>query len=384
MSHRSVTLAGVEDASGRDDTTPHATACAKLDEEGAQRRELTTSIAVAVGQAFSRFTEQRQRARRSLFGLSMSGLGACRRKAAYQLAQVEPSDPQLATTGENRAANLGTMIHEGLLPELAEILGAHAEIDVELAIDAGDIRIVVPGRSDMYWPGAKLLLDLKTVGEHKLGRVVASGPFEEHRVQVAGYALAAEQGGHGVDWIGWIYIDRATGTNYVIVEPFTDELRTMVVEKCVELANYAASPHDAPRDGGGPGERMANMICNSCPWLRACWGDEAQPGVAGVQSSKVDDYGGMQEVLMGYLTARDAESAAKDRKDFYRELIVGNQPGTYGKTRWALTKPSKTVDKSACAKLLDETGQPLPMRTTEPRLVVSWVAPDQTKGASAP
>lgn len=344
---------------------------------------LTTDIAVAVGRAFSQFTEQRQRARRSLYGLSMSGLGGCRRKAAYQLAQVEPSDPLVATTGENRAANLGTMIHEGLLPELAGVLGGRVEIDVELVVDTGSGQVVVPGRADLYWPDAKLLLDLKTVGEHKLGQVVASGPFAEHRVQVAGYALAAEQGGHEVEWLGWIYLDRGTGTTYVVIEPFTDELRTTVEDKCRELLTYSISPHDAPRDGAGPGDRAANMVCNSCPWLRACWGDDAQPGVAGAQSSKVDDFGGMQDVLVGYLTARDAESAARERKEFYRELIIGNTPGTYGKTRWSLSKPSKTVDKNACAKILDASGQPLPMRTTEPRLTVAWVAPDQTKGASA-
>jgi hypothetical protein len=343
--------------------------------------QLTTDVAVAVGRAFAQFTDKRQRARKSLYGLSMSGLGGCRRKAAYQLAQVEPSDPELATTGENRAANLGTMIHEGLLPELAEVLGGHEEIQVELTVDTDSTTVVVPGRSDMYWPASKILLDLKTVGEHKLGQVVATGPYGEHRIQVAGYALAAEQAGNPVHWIGWIYVDRGTGASYVVIEPFTDDVRRMVTDKCQELVNYAESPHDAPRDGAGPGERTANLICNGCPWLRACWGEDAKPGVAGVQSSKVDDFGGMQEVLMGYLGARDAESAAKDRKDFFRELIVGNKPGTYGKTRWFLTKPSSTVDKNACAKLVDESGEPLPMRRTEPRLVVAWVAPDQTRGA---
>ena len=33
-------------------------------------------------------------------------------------------DPSLATSGENRTANLGTMIHEGLLPLLATYLAA--------------------------------------------------------------------------------------------------------------------------------------------------------------------------------------------------------------------------------------------------------------------
>lgn len=346
----------------------------------ATTEDLTAAVAMAVGRAFSRFNEKRQRARRDLFGLSMSGLGACRRRAAYQLAGVEPSDPALAIEGEHRAASLGTMIHEGYLPELAEVLGGREEIEVTLRVNVGDTQLVVPGRTDMYWPDAKMLLDLKTVGEHKLGEVAGHGVFAEHLIQVAGYALAAEQDGKPVEWIGWIYIDRGTGTSYVVVEAFTDEIRQLVIDKCHELANYAVSPDDAPRDGAGPGDRTANMICNGCPWLRACWGEDATPGKAGAQASKVEDFGGMQEVLVGYLNARKAEAEAKERKDFYRELIVGNQPGTYGRARWTLTKPSKTVDKNACAKLVEESGQPLPKRSTEPRMVVAWVVPDQTQG----
>lgn len=348
----------------------------------AETERLTVAVACGVGRAFTRFTEKHQQARRDLYGLSMSGLGSCRRKGAYQLAKVTPSDPVAATTGENRAANLGTMIHTGLLPELAEVLGGNEEIEVELAVDVGGTTIVVPGRTDLYWPRARAILDLKTVGEHKIGQVVANGPFDEHRLQVAGYAYAAEQGDKPIEWIGWIYLDRASGVSFVVIEAFTDELRQMVVDRCQELAVYAASPDDAPRDGAGPGDRTANLVCNSCPWLRACWGQEAKPGVAGIQSSKVDDFGGMEEVLAAYLRARDAEAAAKDRKEFYRELIIGNEPGVYGKTRFARTKPSKTVDKNACAKILDASGEPLPMRATDSRLIVSWVTPDQTQGAA--
>lgn len=341
---------------------------------------MTARIATAVGQAFVGFTAATQNARSNLFGLSMSGLGGCRRRAAYQLAGVDPSDPELAVTGENRAANIGTMIHAGLLPELATVLGAREEIAVELREEIDDTLVVVPGRSDLYWPQARALLDLKTVGEHKLGRVVGYGPFEEHVVQVCAYALAAERGGHPVDWVGWIYLDRATGVSHVVVREFTDELRETVRTRLRELVNYAASPDDTPRDGPGPGQRIANMMCNGCAWLRACWGPTAEPGVAGVQSTRVEDYGGMEEVLIGYLTARDAEAAAKDRKEFYRELIVGNRAGTYGKTRWYMTKSSITVDKNACADAVEASGQPLPTRKTEPRMVVSWVPPDQTRG----
>lgn len=351
----------------------------------AQRAEadrLTVAVAAAVGRAFTRFTEKHQQARQNLYELSMSGLGGCRRKGAYQLAKVAPSDPVAATTGENRAANLGTMIHTGLLPELAEVLGGNEEIEVELTVVDDETTIVVPGRTDLYWPQAKAILDLKTVREHKMGHVVANGPFDEHWVQVAAYALAAEQADKPIEWIGWIYLDRASGATFVVMEPFTDQLRQMVVDKVRELATYAISPDDAPRDGAGPGERTANLMCNNCAWLRACWGEEAKPGVAGIQSSKVDDFGGLEKVLTAYIKARDAETAAKESKEFYRELIVGNQPGVYGKARFFRTKPSKAVDKNACAKMLDASGEPLPMRATEPRLIVSWVVPDQTQGAS--
>jgi len=154
-----------------------------------------------------------------------------------------------------------------------------------------------------------------------------------------------------------------------------------VREKVAELVNYAASPDDAPRDGPGPGDRIANMMCNGCPWLRTCWGDTAEPGVVGAQSTKVEDYGGMEEVLISYLRARDDESAAKERKEFYRELIVGNPMGTYGRVRWLLSKSSETVDKSACVKIIEASGQPLPTKATDRRLIVKWVPPDQTQGA---
>jgi hypothetical protein len=103
---------------------------------------------------------------------------------------------------------------------------------------------------------------------------------------------------------------------------------------------------------------------------------------AGAQADNVDDFGGIEEILIGYLTARDDESRAKDRKDFYRQFITGNRSGTYGRARFRFSKPSQTVDKHACATIVEGAGVTLPMKTTEGRLTVALVPPDQTRGAT--
>lgn len=359
-----------------DDTAPDS-----VDDGTAELQALTTTVALAVGQAFTRFTEAHQRARRDLFGLSMSGLGGCRRRAAYQVARVEPSDPELATTGENRAANLGTMIHTGLLPELAAVLDGRDEVPVQARFDVDGTTITVPGSADLYVPGLRLLLDLKTTGEHKLGVVAGNGVYPEHLMQVSGYAIGLEEDGLPVDWIGWTYLDRGTGLSYVVIERFTDEHREQVRDRVRELVNYSASPDDAPRDGPGPGDRPANVVCNGCAWLRACWGSTAEPGVAGVQSTRVEDYGGMEEVLVSYLRAREDESRDGDRKEFYRELFAHNTPGTYGRARWYRTKATEVVDKDACVRIVKELGRRVPTKLGSSRVVVAWVVPDQTLGA---
>jgi hypothetical protein len=371
-------------------STPDASSCAQSsdaqDDSGASSQDIVAAgkqlrcrVARAIGDAFTLYTEQQQQARHTVFGLSMSGLGACRRRSAYQLAKVAPSDPELAMSGQKRPANLGTMIHAGLLPALATVLGGHEEIPIDLVVPVDDGVVHIPGRTDMYWPEARCLLDLKTVGEHKLADRVAYGVPQDHQLQVSGYAMGAEQNGHPVDWVGWVYLDRASGEDYVIIEAFTDEHRGLVADRCRELVNYATSPADAPRDGPGPGVRAANAICNSCAWLKECWGPTAAAGVPGAQSSRVEDFGGMQQVLIGYLHARDDEKSARQRKEFYRELITGNAPGVYGRARWLMSKPSSAVDGAACAEIVRAAGLSVPMKPNEPRLVVAWVIPDQTE-----
>lgn len=345
-----------------------------------QARALATRVATAVRDAFVAFNRRNQLARHTLYGLSMSGLGACRRRGAYQLAGTEPSDPALAVTGENRQANLGTMIHAGLLPALAGVLGGRDEVAIELNLEVDEHTIHIPGRSDLYWPDARCVLDLKTTGEHKLSGIAAHDDVQfEHLIQVAGYALGAEQQGLPVEYIGWIYLDRGDGTCYVIIEPFTDELRTLVIDRARELLVYATSPDDAPRDGPGPGNRAANMICNGCAWLRACWGPTAVAGVTGAQATQIEDFGGVERVLVGYLNAREAESAASKRKEFYRDFLHGAAPGAYGSARWSMGKAGEVVDTQACVELLRDADIPVPMKSGTPRLTVAWVIPDQTQ-----
>lgn len=345
--------------------------------------ELANAVATAVGCAFEVFTARAQSARSNLLGLSMSGLGGCRRQAAYRLAEVAPMDPAMAMSGENRTANMGTMIHDGLLPLLATVLGdsAQDETPVELRLTTSSGReIVIAGRSDMYWGQAQAVIDLKTATEHKINKVLGSGPQYSHRVQVAGYALACEQAGLKVRWIAWIYLDRALGEQYVVAEEFTDELRELVRDKVEELVNYSAAPDDAPRDGPGPGPRWANMQCNGCPWLRNCWGETAEPGIVGAQLAKIEDYGGMENVLVQYLTALRAEGEARESKEFWKDFLDGAKPGVYGKAQWGRARPpAPSIDKDACVELVRAAGMPVPMKQApRGRLSVRWALPAQS------
>lgn len=315
----------------------------------------------AVDGAFRAYTTMVQSEREDLYALTMSGLGGCTRQAAYRLARTPPSEELVFT--EMREANIGTMIHLGLLPQLAALLGGKEEIAVEMTMRG----LLIKGRSDLYIEPLRTVSDLKTVGTYKF--VALSDTVNRaHRLQVAGYALGVAQSGREVQFISWIYLDRSTGQHRIVVEEFGDDLVDALEERCAELEAFAEQPDAAPRDERGPG---LSVICDSCPWLRACWGDDAERGVVGAQRILIQDHAGVERALSLYDEARAREKNAADDKEFARAMFSSFDPGAYGEWEFAFSAGGgTTVDKDAAVAMLADAGIDVPRKPTGRRLIV--------------
>lgn len=313
-----------------------------------------------VSDAYRRYTADRQSEREDLYALTMSGLGGCSRQAAYRIARTPPSEDLVFT--EMREANLGTMIHLGVLPPLAELLDGVEELPVTLTAHG----LTVKGRADLYSRALNAVVDLKTVGLSKFS-ALGDDISPSHWMQIAGYALAVAQSGQRVDWLAWIYLDRSGGAEHVVVEPFDDIAIKQVEDRLAELAAYAEQPDAAPRGQRGPG---LSYVCDGCPWLRTCWGQDAEPGVASVQRVLVHDNAGVARALQLYSDARKREVEACDDKDFARAMFSSYDPGQYGGWQFGWSNPSTTNDKDAAVDLLKQAGIPVPQKTTARRLIV--------------
>lgn len=315
----------------------------------------------AVDAAFRAYTAMVQNQREDLYALTMSGLGGCTRQAAYRLARTPPSEELIFT--EMREANLGTMIHLGLLPHMAHQLGGREEIPVEMTMHG----LVIKGRSDLYIEPLATVSDLKTVGTYKFV-ALADTVNRTHRLQVAGYGLGVAQSGRPVQFVSWIYLDRATGQHRIVIEEFSDELIQAVDDRCAELEAFAAQPDAAPRDERGPG---LSVICDSCPWLRECWGDDARAGVVGAQRILIHDHAGVTRSLELYDEARAREKTASDDKEFARAMFSSFDPGIYGDWEFSFSSgQGTTVDKDAAIQMLTEAGIDVPRKPTARRLIV--------------
>lgn len=322
--------------------------------------ELKQELRRAVGAAYRAFTADRQAERDDLYALTMSGLGGCTRQGAYRLSRTPPSEDLVFS--EMREANLGTMLHLGLLPPLATELQGVDEVAVTLTGHG----LTIKGRTDLYSAKLRAVIDLKTVGLSKFGGL-GDTVSRAHYMQIAGYAHAIVQSGQPVDWLAWIYLDRSGGAEHIIIEPFDEHATKQVDERLADLAAFAEQPGAAPRDERGPG---LSVVCDSCPWLRECWGADAQPGEASVQRILVHDNAGVARALQLYNDARKRESEASADKDFARAMFSSYEPGQYGELQFTWSQPSTTADKDAAVDLLVQAGIPVPQKTTVSRLIV--------------
>lgn len=313
-------------------------------------------------------------------GRWLSTLGDCTRAAAYRLAGTEPSD--VPDPEEKRPAWLGTWQHAGLLPLLAaQLPGADIEVPVTVTIAGVEFR----GRIDLDWPGVAVF-DLKTVGENKLARVRRDGrPYPAARLQVLAGALGKLQSGEPPEWVAWHYLDRASGEDYLIVEPFTNGGALEVIDRVRTLTSYAEDPDQAPRDERGPGLSFA---CDGCPWLRRCWGPDATPGRKGPQASLVRTREDVIQALLDYDDARGRASQAAKDKEYAAAKLDRSRYGVYGPlpdrpelaVKFFRSRDGEQLDQEAARALIEELGGEVPMQPKRGALRVRLVPmpPDDT------
>jgi hypothetical protein len=315
--------------------------------------EVAGLIKAAVGRAFADESTTRQR---DPHNLGISAISGCTRFAAYAIAGTPASDQPDA--GEGRAANLGTWQHNGLLPRVADQFDrGTTEVDVVLRAAGLD----VPGHIDLDVPG--MVLDLKTVGEWRLQAVRQSGAFHDHVMQVAAYAVAKLQAGQPPRWLVILYLDRASGDEQAFVIPFTNEHVMMVVDRVAEIRRWADDdPDTAPRRDAsgaamsGPGWAFK---CNECPWLRRCWGPDAQPGV---RYRHDHDNAEVEALLLEYIEANAVEGPAKRRKAEIAKLLETTKHGTYGAAKYRRAPDTIVDDPDAALKVFKTLGYDVPQR----------------------
>ena len=285
--------------------------------------------------------------------LGISALGRCTRKAAHQIAGTTPSHE--VRPGEGRAANLGTWHHAGLLPRMESLID-HAKAEVDVKLHAAGITVT--GHADLVVPG--MVIDLKTVGEHRLQYVRRFGPPSEHVMQVAAYGVALLQAGASVSQLSLIYMDRANGDLETFVIPFTNRLAMTVIQRITDLAKLAKDPDSAPREDvsgtllQGPG---FGFHCNECPWIKRCWGAEAEPFER--QPRTYSDQA-MESLLEEYDRARAVESEARQRKGEILGLLGDASHGEYGTYRYGRDRDTRIDDGAAAIRVLHELGVPVP------------------------
>ena len=345
--------------------------------EEEQAEELAVVAKVITEAVAGAFLDESTARARKPHHLGLSALGGCTRAAAYAIAGTEPSD--VPPPREGRAANLGTWEHNGLLPRLAARLG-EAAVEVPVVLRAAGLEI--RGSADLVWHTPALggvVVDLKTVGERRLHTVRRQGgPFRAHRQQVRAYALAVRQTGREVRWLVWLYMDRATGAEEVVVEPFTNAAALDVLDRARDLRRYAdTDPDDAPREERGPGDpaKGFSFACNECPWLRRCWGDDAVPGESGAQAVPVDDNPGIVRAIELLDDASRRKGEAEKDYDYAKALLARVRTGSrqYGHYKLTRGRSYPKDDQHAAVRVLKEMGVEVPQVTVSGRLTVSMV-----------
>ena len=318
-----------------------------------------TSISALLGAVFYETNSGSARSQQREIG--MSQLGSCRRQAGYQHFGVEPDDDFY---DEKRAAQLGTWLHEGLLPKLAERLpGAEYEIDVELKIDG---LSPIPGHVDLFWGGGRQVWDVKTRGPRSMDWVLSRGMPKKEMWQTHGYAQALIDTGRPVESIVILNLNRDNGEVVPVVVPFDPRQVELLTQWWAEVC-LAENAEQLPRDERGPG---LSYLCDHCPWMHQCWGAAAVRGTAGAQALPATTLEGditpIIEACTQWVAATETEGAAKKQKEFLRQVLQQVPDGEYGDFALKWRKGRAMVDNDEVKDDFARRGEQVPMREGKP------------------
>jgi hypothetical protein len=308
---------------------------------------------------------RRARSRHRMIGASE--IGECRRRAAYRIAGVKPTNSFVGLQ-----AFLGTEIHKSVLKALQRMYGGHTEVGLQ-----GE---QVKGSCDWYNGDVE---DLKTVSKGAFEKVLARGAYTKHWYQVVIYAWLISEGlltprearrgrlkagePNPVGMLRIRYLSRDSGEDVVFERPFTPDLvaeALLWIAEVYDALDEHGSPELVDRDGFGPG---VDSFCDWCPFLDACWGPPIDPEVDGEdftrQARFVDDEG-RAAAAVEYDRARADEADAKRRKEFARAQLAGwsGTVSTGFGVSWSGGNERVQIDKDgACDRLVD-LGEVVPTR----------------------
>ena len=305
--------------------------------------------------AVNRVDGRRSRTRQRLLG--PSDVGTCRRRAGYRLHRTPETD-----AADHVAATLGTWLHAGLLKALAVEYGAVTEVRLQ----APHLR----GRADAVYPWDSIVEDVKTRGD-SFPYVVRDGPRTSERWQVTLYAWLLRMG-YVVDKrdvamhpevLRLRYVKRSDGHEHVVEWDYDDDDATDALAWLEEVV-VSKAPEVLPRDQAGPG---LSFICDSCPWLRQCWGADATPGRTGPQRLELRDDDDVAAALAQYAEGRTLAKQGDDLKKRARARLTGVEEGVYGglALRWTGGRSRRVVDVERSAGLLQALDLPVPLREPE-------------------
>lgn len=314
-----------------------------------------------------------------------SSTGRCRRQAGYGFHGA-PVDEGYERSG-SIAAWVGTAVHTAFLPVLRKLL-APARIELATQWRPDELPPIV-GHVDLYRRRSQLALDLKTVSRHQLDKVRRGGARERDLLQLHANAASLTAEGKPCTRVALLYVctetsmDRSDAMGVLYVQDVDPELTAEAVAWWREVST-SSSPEQLPRDERGPG---LSFSCDSCPFLRSCWGADAVPGQIGPQRVLAVENDAVASALQllddaqtRYTAAGREQRKAESDKDFAASILAGTPEGPYKSSSGELYElkwkaGSSRLDQKAAVELLAQLNVGAPYKTGTSKPAVKRVEP---------